>query len=74
MAVQLRTKKLKGGKISYYLDIYHNGRRSYEFLKIYTSPSDTTTKKKEKKQLAEKLFKNDLCQVKKSLAKKLQKH
>lgn len=41
MAVKLRTKTLKRGKKSYYLDIYlPNGERSYEFLKIYTSPED----------------------------------
>ena len=33
--VQLREKKLSSGKKSLYLDIYHNGEREYEFLKIY---------------------------------------
>ncbi len=32
--VKLRKKKLKGGKISLYLDIYGNGKRYYEFLKL----------------------------------------
>lgn len=55
MSVQLRTKALKSGKKSYYLDIYHNGERSYEFLKIYSSPKDSATDNKEKKILAENI-------------------
>ncbi len=34
MSVKLRKKQLKGKK-SFYLDIYHNGQRKYEFLKLY---------------------------------------
>jgi integrase len=33
--VRLRTKRLKNGGHSLYLDIYWNRRRSYEFLKMY---------------------------------------
>lgn len=33
--VRVRTKKLADGSESYYLDIYVNGKRSYEFLKMY---------------------------------------
>lgn len=36
--VKVRTKKLADGSESYYLDIYVDGRRSYEFLKLYLLP------------------------------------
>ena len=35
MSVTLRRKKLSDGRLSFYLDVYHNGKRSYEFLKLY---------------------------------------
>lgn len=35
MSVTLRTRKLKDGRTSYYLDIYHNGERRFESLKLY---------------------------------------
>lgn len=53
MSVKLRTKALTNGKKSYYLDIFHNGNRQYEFLKIYTKPGDKDAK--EKKLLAERI-------------------
>lgn len=55
MAIKLRTKPLKDGRKSFYLDIYLNGVRSYEFLSIYISPKDTKLDKKEKKTLAESI-------------------
>lgn len=36
--VTIRFKKLSGGKESIYLDIYFNGSRNYEFLKLYLDP------------------------------------
>lgn len=36
--VRVRTKRLADGSESYYLDIYVNGKRSYEFLKMYHLP------------------------------------
>lgn len=36
--VRIRTKKLSDGSESLYLDIYVNGKRSYEFLKMYLLP------------------------------------
>lgn len=35
MSVKLREKPLKDGRKSLYLDIYQNGKRRYEFLKMY---------------------------------------
>ena len=47
--VRLREKPLKDGQKSLYLDIYVNGARSYEFLKLYLQP-ETSKIAKEKKQ------------------------
>lgn len=44
--VRVRTKKLSDGSESFYLDIYVNGKRSYEFLKMYLLP-EVNTKVKE---------------------------
>jgi len=35
MGIQIREKKRANGRISLYLDIYHAGKRSYDFLDIY---------------------------------------
>jgi integrase/recombinase XerD len=44
MSVTLRKKKNKSGSTSLYLDIYHNGKRDYEFLTMrltkVTTPAD----------------------------------
>lgn len=52
MSVKLREKKLSKGGVSFYLDIYHNGKRNYETLGIKIDPKDPTTKKKEKREIA----------------------
>ena len=36
--VTIRFKELKSGNRSIYLDCYHKGNRSYEFLKLYLVP------------------------------------
>ena len=36
--IRLRTKELLNGCYSLYLDIYINGKRKYEFLKLYIIP------------------------------------
>ncbi len=42
--VNLRVKKLVNGNGSYYLDWFQNGKRHYEYLKLYTKLSDRLTK------------------------------
>lgn len=41
--MRLRQKPLKDGSASLYLDIYVNGQRKYEFLKLYLVPEKTRT-------------------------------
>ena len=43
--VRIRTKRLSNGCESIYLDIYMDGRRRYEFLKLYIIPEHTRTDK-----------------------------
>lgn len=38
--VRLRQRKMPSGNVSLYLDIYVNGQRKYEYLKLYLSPSN----------------------------------
>jgi len=45
--VTLREKLLFGGNISLYLDIYRNGVRNYEFLKLYIKEKPHTPKDRE---------------------------
>ncbi len=40
-SVRLRERKLANGNISLYIDIYSNGCRKYEFLKLYLVPEDS---------------------------------
>jgi hypothetical protein len=54
--IRLRKRKTPTGNISLYLDIYLNGQRSYEYLKMYLIPERTRAdkaKNQETLQLAE---------------------
>ncbi len=47
MGVKLRTKNISGGRKSLYLDIYHKGKRNYDFLDLVLE--DEVKVKKESK-------------------------
>lgn len=51
MGVKVREKQLKSGRISLYLDVYHKGKRNYEFLDLYLTGD--RKKDKEAKRTAE---------------------
>ena len=52
--IRLRKRKLLNGNISLYLDIYHkDGKRDYEFLKLYLIPEKTRADKEKNKAQAE---------------------
>jgi integrase/recombinase XerD len=53
MAVYLRKKTLSGGRKSYYLDIWHNEKRHYEFLKLYIVRAKTPIDKKQNERVKE---------------------
>jgi integrase len=55
MGVHLREKKLGTGQVSFYLDIYHNKKRWYEFLEIHISKSRPSPQDKEKRRLANEI-------------------
>jgi len=51
MGVKLRERQLESGKISLYLDIYHKGKRNYEFLDLHLGGNKK--KNRETRRLAE---------------------
>ena len=55
MSVKLRARTLRDGRQSLYLDIYHDGHRSYDYLNLYLTKDNKGGKNKETKQLAERL-------------------
>src|ERR1035437_5850045 len=55
MGVYLREKKLGGGQVSYYLDIYFNKCRWYKFPEMRVNKNHPSAKDKEKKRLAQEI-------------------
>lgn len=51
MSVKLREKMLANGQVSFYLDIYHNKKRWYEFLHIKVNRKKPSNEDKEKRRL-----------------------
>jgi len=49
--VRVRFKELSNGNKSIYLDIYRDGKRSYEFLKLYLVPEKSSTAKVQNEQV-----------------------
>lgn len=47
--IRLRKRKLSDGNLSLYLDIYRNGKREYEFLKMYLVPERNKQDKEKNK-------------------------
>lgn len=48
--IRIRTKNLKGGNKSIYLDFYNEGRREYKFLKMYLIPEKTKQDKEQNRE------------------------
>lgn len=48
--IRLRKRKLASGNVSLYLDIYINGKRSYEWLSLYLVPEKTRADKEKNKE------------------------
>ena len=57
MTVRIRERALDGGKVSLYLDIYHLGKREYEFLKLHLLPRTQKNRQSNKQvmELAEQI-------------------
>jgi integrase len=58
MSVKLREKKIKDGLVSFYLDIYHEGNRWYEFLNIKVNSKKPGQEDRDKKRLANEIRSN----------------
>ena len=67
--IHIRRKKCANGNVSLYLDIYWNGRRSYEFLKLYLVPetnNNARLRNKETLRLAEAIKIQRIADMQKS--------
>ena len=49
-SIKLRKRKLPTGNTTLYLDIYRNGKREYEYLKLYLIPEKTRADKEKNRE------------------------
>ena len=49
-SIRIRKKTIASGNQSLYLDIYRNGKREYEFLKLYLVPEKTRADKEKNRE------------------------
>ena len=56
--VRIRQKTLANGNDSIYLDIYKNGKRNYEFLKLYLIPERNSSDKAKNKETLQSIIDN----------------
>lgn len=71
ISVHIRKKRLNNGNESLYLDIYSDGERSYEFLKLYLVPETNRKSKSENKEtlrVAESMRIQRIAELQKSRA------
>ena len=54
MKIEIRTRPLKDGNRSIYLDFYEKGKRRYEYLKLYLVPETDAQAKKQNKNAMDK--------------------
>ena len=69
-AVRLRTKPIKNGNFSLYLDIYYQGVRKYEFLHLYLVPEqdrEARSRNKQSLQLANSIRIRRMAELQKTL-------
>ncbi len=64
MGIQVRQKKLADGRKSLYLDVYHAGKRAYEFLDIYLTKDRQANK--ESLKLAESIKAKRIIEIQNS--------
>lgn len=74
MNVKLRERKLSKGVKRYYLDIYIDGTRYYDFLDVKIYPNDTKEVKNEKKTIAELIRSNKEVELLTNQTKYVPKH
>src|ERR1700733_13226782 len=69
MAIQLRKKEYKNGTTAFYLDIYYNGKRTYEFIKeVYLITKSKSPLDRHSNKIAEETAKGILAKRQLQLA------